>query len=102
MHAAVSGGVVSMLQHCDPSPLAPVVLPFPCSQDLAAALKLVYEKCGDEFAAHLLQVAAPAAGLPSQLAQQLVFTIQRSEAKDVRDALRSLLMQSQGIAVVAK
>lgn len=71
-------------------------------QDLAAALKLVYEKCGDEFGAHLLQTVAPATGLPLPLAQQLVYTIQQSEVKDVRDALRSLLMQSQGIVVGPK
>lgn len=85
-----------------PAHAVTIMLSLSLMQDLASALKLVYEKCGDEFAAHLLQVAAPAAGLPPQLAQQLVFTIQSSEAKDVRDALRSLLMQSQGIAVGAK
>ncbi len=71
-------------------------------QDLSGALKLVHQKCGNEFAAHLLQVVAPAAGLPQALAQQLAYTVQNSEAKDIRDALRSLLMQAQGIAVSSK
>lgn len=44
-------------------------------QELANALKLLHERCGDEFAAHLLNVVAPAAGLPPHLAEQFVMQV---------------------------
>lgn len=64
----------------------------------------VYSKCGDELAAHLMNVAAPAAGLPPQSSQvqQLVCAVREREAKDVRDVLRQLLLQKeQGVAAAA-
>ncbi|GFH22226.1 tRNA exportin, partial [Haematococcus lacustris] len=63
-------------------------------QDLAGALKLVNDKCGDDFAMHLLNVVAPAAGLPTALAQQLVYAVRSLEVKDIRDCLRSILQQA--------
>jgi hypothetical protein len=41
-------------------------------QELAGALKLVFERCGDDFARYLLDVVLPAAGLPPAIAQQFV------------------------------
>ncbi|KAJ9528951.1 hypothetical protein QJQ45_000515 [Haematococcus lacustris] len=63
-------------------------------QDLAGALKLVNDKCGDDFAMHLLNVVAPAAGLPTALVQQLVYAVRSLEVKDIRDCLRSILQQA--------
>lgn len=50
-------------------------------------------RCGDELAAHLLNMAAPAAGLAAAGAQQLVVAVREREAKDVRDVLRELVLQ---------
>lgn len=48
---------------------------------------------------HLLNVAAPAAGLPVGHAQQLVCAVREREAKDVKDVLRGFLNeQAAGLA----
>lgn len=64
---------------------------LPLLSDLAAALKLVEERCGEEFVAHLVNVVGPAAGLPPHVAQQLAYAVKGSEAKDVRECLRGML-----------
>ncbi len=74
---------------------APVHVCVCVSQDLANALKLVHERCGQEFEQHVMTVAAPAAGLPPALAEQLVAVVRLGEGREIRDALRSLLTQAQ-------
>lgn len=63
--------------------------------ELAAALKLVFAKCGEEFPAHLCGQVLPAVGCPPALSQQLAHLIREGEAKELREALKGLLTMSQ-------
>ena len=72
------------------------------NQAMPPNVQQVYFPCGDELAAHLMNVAAPAAGLPTGHAQQLVSAVREREAKDVKDLLRGFIMQqAEGMAAAA-
>lgn len=54
------------------------------------------------MAAHLMNVAAPASGLPVELAQQLVCVVREREVKDIKDVLRGfIIQQAAGVAANA-
>ncbi|KAG2493435.1 hypothetical protein HYH03_008254 [Edaphochlamys debaryana] len=63
--------------------------------EAAAALKLIYAKCGEEFPAHLTGAVLPALGLDPGSAQQLVALIRGGEARELRDYLRALMLGAQ-------
>ncbi|GBF91404.1 exportin [Raphidocelis subcapitata] len=62
--------------------------------EVAAALKLLYEKCGDEFAAHLCGRVLPSLDLPAEVQQELVRHVRESDSRQLRDCLRSVLLQA--------
>ena len=68
---------------------------WPALQDLASALKLVWERCGQDFVTHVMTVVGPQAGLPPQITEQLILKICQADAKEVKDTLRSLLQAQQ-------
>ncbi|KIY98490.1 hypothetical protein MNEG_9470 [Monoraphidium neglectum] len=69
--------------------------------EVAAALKLLYEKCGDEFAAHLCGRVLPSLGLPQEVQQQLVHHVRESDPKQLKDCLRNVLLQTNAAAAAA-
>jgi hypothetical protein len=73
-----------------PSASSPGVAPAPAPPPTPA------EKCGDEFAAHLCGRVLPSLGLPSEVQQQLVFHVRESDPKQLKDCLRSVLLQTSG------
>lgn len=64
--------------------------------EVASALKLLHEKCGDEFAAHLGSVVLPSLGCAPALQQQLLYHVQQSDAKALKDCLRDVLLANAG------
>jgi len=64
--------------------------------EAAAALKLLHEKCGSDLLQHLCGLVLPASGLPGEVQQQLVYHIQESDAKQLKDFLRGLLLSVAG------
>lgn len=66
--------------------------------DLATALKLVYERCGDALVAHLCTDVLPhCAGAPQEPQQALVYHLRSSsDVKEVKECLRALLVAAQG------
>jgi hypothetical protein len=56
------------------------------------------EKCGDDFAAHLCGRVLPSLGLPAEVQQQLIFHVRESDPKQLKDCLRSVLLQANGAA----
>jgi hypothetical protein len=67
-------------------------------QECGTTLKLVHARYGEDLASHLLSVAAPACGLPAPHMQHLVGMVREREAKDVKDALRAILMEVHAAA----
>lgn len=63
--------------------------------EVSSALKLLYEKCGDEFAAHLCGRVLPALGAPADVQAQLVYHLRESDARQLKECLRTVLMQSK-------
>lgn len=59
--------------------------------EVANALKLVHEKCGDEFLAHLCGTVLPQISAPPGLQQQLIYHIRASGAKELKDFLKNLM-----------
>ena len=90
------------IRPCTKVPNAQCVFSFMYIQDVSNALKLVYERCGDEFAAHLLGAAGPAAGLPPALSQQLAAHVRESGVQELREFLRGLLTQAAAAAGVGR
>jgi exportin-T len=64
--------------------------------EAAAGLKLLHEKCGSDLLQHLCGLVLPASGLPGEVQQQLVYHIQESDAKQLKDFLRGLLLSVAG------
>eukprot|EP00879_Flechtneria_rotunda_P007650 GHRR01008022.1.p1 GENE.GHRR01008022.1~~GHRR01008022.1.p1 ORF type:complete len:244 (+),score=108.64 GHRR01008022.1:34-732(+) len=60
--------------------------------EAASALKLLHQKCGDDFLAHLLSQVFPGTGLPSELQQQLAYHIRDDDAKQLKDFMREVLL----------
>ncbi len=60
--------------------------------EAAVALKLVHEKCGDQLLAHLCSSVLPATGCPQELQQQLAYHVRTSEAKEIKEALRVVVL----------
>lgn len=64
--------------------------------EIAAALKLLQERCGNDFSAHLCSRVMPESGLPGDVQQQLAYQVRESDAKQVKELLRELLLSSAG------
>jgi hypothetical protein len=67
--------------------------------EVAQALKLLYEKCGEEFAAHLGAQVLPQLGVPGEMQQQLLYYVREGNAKQLKEYLRGLLIaQAAGVS----
>jgi exportin-T len=64
--------------------------------EMSSALKLLQEKCGDAFAAHLCGQVLPQSRLPGELQQQLAYHVRESDAKQLKEFLRELLLSAAG------
>lgn len=64
--------------------------------EVAAALKLLHERCGNDFSAHLCSRVLPESGLPGDVQQQLAYQIRESDTKQVKELLRELLLSAAG------
>jgi hypothetical protein len=62
---------------------------------VSSALKLLHERCGDELSVHLCNQVLPASGLPVELQQQLVRHVRESDARQLKDFLRELLLSAR-------
>ncbi|WIA12173.1 hypothetical protein OEZ85_012245 [Tetradesmus obliquus] len=62
--------------------------------EMASALKLLQEKCGDAFSVHLCGQVLPESRLPGELQQQLAYHVRESEAKQLKEFLRELLLSA--------
>jgi len=60
--------------------------------EISLALKLLYEKCGEEFAVHLGGQVLPPLGVPVELQQQLLYHVREGDAKQLKECLRGILM----------
>lgn len=69
--------------------------------EVASALKLLHEKCGDEFLAHLCGRVLPALGAPPDVQQQLVYHLRESDPKALKECLRAMLVSNQQAAAAA-
>lgn len=63
--------------------------------EVSSALKLLHERCGDELSVHLCNQVLPASGLPVELQQQLVRHVRESDARQLKDFLRELLLSAR-------
>ena len=75
----------SSLDACDAATVALI-------GEISLALKLLYEKCGEEFAAHLGAQVLPPLGVPVELQQQLLYHVREGDAKQLKECLRGILM----------
>jgi hypothetical protein len=66
--------------------------------EMASALKLLQEKCGDAFSVHLCGQVLPESRLPGELQQQLAYHVRESDAKQLKEFLRELLLSAAGHA----
>lgn len=64
--------------------------------EVGTALKLLHERCGDELSVHLCNQVLPGSGLPGELQQQLVRHVRESDARQVKEFLRELLLSARG------
>lgn len=67
--------------------------------EVGTALKLLHERCGDELLAHLCNQVLPGSGLPGELQQQLVRHVRESDARQVKEFLRELLLSARAASV---
>mmetsp|Transcript_32372 Transcript_32372/g.102951 ORF Transcript_32372/g.102951 Transcript_32372/m.102951 type:complete len:188 (-) Transcript_32372:16-579(-) len=58
--------------------------------ELAVVSKLIYERCGDDYLAHLCQVVLPGVQCPPALQQQYVMHLQQDDAKQLKAFMREL------------
>jgi hypothetical protein len=63
--------------------------------EVGTALKLLQELCGDELSVHLCNQVLPGSGLPGELQQQLVRHVRESDARQVKEFLRELLLSAR-------
>jgi hypothetical protein len=63
--------------------------------EVAAALKMLHLCCGDELSLHLCNQVLPGSGLPGELQQQLVRHVRESDARQLKDFLRELLLSAR-------
>lgn len=63
--------------------------------EVSSALKLLHERCGDELSVHLCNQVLPGSGLPGELQQQLVRHVRESEARQLKEFLRELLLSAR-------
>lgn len=63
--------------------------------EVSSALKLLHERCGDELSVHLCKQVLPASGLPVELQQQLVRHVRESDARQLKDFLREVLLSAR-------
>lgn len=63
--------------------------------EVATALKLLHECCGDELSVHLCNQVLPGSGLPGELQQQLVRHVRESDARQLKEFLRELLLSAR-------
>jgi hypothetical protein len=64
--------------------------------EVATALKLLQEKCGDAFSVHLCGQVLPESRLPGELQQQLAYHVRESDAKQLKEFLREVLLSAVG------
>lgn len=64
--------------------------------EVAATLKLLHERCENDFSAHLCGRVLPESGLPGDVQQQLAHHVRESDAKQVKEFLRELLLSAAG------
>jgi hypothetical protein len=69
---------------------------------VGSALKLLHERCGDELSVLLCNQVLPGSGLPGELQQQLVQHVRESDARQVKDFLRQLLLSARAGSQQAK
>lgn len=62
--------------------------------EVAAALKLLHERCGNDFSVHLCSRSLPESGLTADVQQQLAFHVRDSDVKHLKDFLRELLLSA--------
>lgn len=63
--------------------------------EVSTALKLLHERCGDELSVHLCNQVLPRSGLPGELQQQLVQHVRESDARQLKEFLRELLLSAR-------
>lgn len=63
--------------------------------EVATALKLLHERCGDELSVHLCNQVLPGSGLPGELQQHLVRHVRESDARQLKEFLRELLLSAR-------
>lgn len=70
--------------------------------EVGCALKLLHERCGDELSIHLCNQVLPGSGLPPELQQQLVRHVRDSDAREVKEFLRQLLLSARAAGLPGK
>lgn len=63
--------------------------------EVGTALKLLHERCGIELSVHLCNQVLPGSGLPGELQQQFVRHVRESDARQLKEFLRELLLSAR-------